>query len=157
MKVWSRLNASPGTALNCTGRVLPALAEDLEAHYVIPAHGEVCGFVPGQAKLARAQAQIVEVRPTGQSREFRVQLMTRQQKEKSGFWRTSDLKRRNPNKIIKILWVFIVVSMCRFFAPLGETTVPALWVLCRGRTSGIVLCRSPNPSPGGRTAIEKQK
>ena len=33
------------------------------------------------------------------------QPMPPQQKEKRGFWRTSDLKRRNPNKIIKILWV----------------------------------------------------
>ena len=31
----------------------------------------------------------------------------RKQKEKRGFWLTSDLKRRNPNKIIKILWVLL--------------------------------------------------
>ena len=28
-----------------------------------------------------------------------------QQREKRGFWRTSYLKRRNPNKTIKTLWV----------------------------------------------------
>ncbi len=34
-----------------------------------------------------------------------------------------------------------------FLPPLGKTALPALWVLCRGRTSGKALCRSPNPSP----------
>ena len=31
--------------------------------------------------------------------------------------------------------------------------MPALWALCRGRTSGKVLCRSPNPSPGAAAAV----
>ena len=38
--------------------------------------------------------------------------------------------------------------LCRFIGRLGETALPALWALCRARTSGKVLCRSPNPSPG---------
>mgnify|MGYP001354993529 CR=1 FL=1 len=55
-----------------------------------------------------SENEIMKIQQKAQRME--AELMEYQQKEKRGFWRTSDIKRRNPNKIIKILWAAFLHS-----------------------------------------------